>query len=80
MEGRKQRNFGRLENLPKEQKKYDLGSWEQRGHITTGAGSMGPPLQSLRGRNAFNKVIKFGLNCRYFPHFLIFLPITSHCQ
>ncbi len=47
MEGRKQRNVGSMANLPKEQAKYDLGSREQRGHITTGDGSMGPPLQSL---------------------------------
>ncbi len=47
MEGRKQRNLRSMANLAKEQPKYDLASQEQRGHFTTGARSIAPPLQSL---------------------------------
>ncbi len=43
----KTKEFRSMANLAREQTKYDLGSREQRGHFTTGAGSMGLPLQSL---------------------------------
>ena len=52
---RKQRNLGGMANLAREQTKYGLGSREQRGHFTTGAWSMGPPLQSLS--SVSNKMI-----------------------
>ncbi len=43
----KTKELGIMANLPREPRKYNLGSREQRGYFTTGARSMGPPLQSL---------------------------------
>ena len=48
MGGRKQRNLGSMTKLAKEQTKYNLGSRDQTGHFTMGAGSMVLPLQSLK--------------------------------
>ena len=45
MEGRKQRDLGSMVNIGREQEKYDLRRWEQRGNFRTGAGSMGHPYR-----------------------------------